>query len=104
MGLLSGLLTPLSYPAEEAAVPLPPAPAGRACSPLATRFFQKSVQHFLNGVRATHLPVPSEVDLQRFAVVLKPKRCHREKDVLAIDGLALFLLAFFRCCAKKKCQ
>jgi hypothetical protein len=44
----------------------------------------------------THLSVPGEVDLECLAIILEPKRRHREQDVFAVDGLALLLLAFLR--------
>lgn len=46
----------------------------------------------------SHLAISAQVNLQRFAVILKPKRRHGEKNVLAVDGFALLLLALFRCC------
>ena len=46
----------------------------------------------------TYLSVPRQVDLECFAIVLKAERCHCEDDIFAVDGLALLLLTFLRCC------
>jgi len=42
------------------------------------------------------LSVPGEVDLECLAIILETKRRHGEKDIFAVDGLALLLLAFLR--------
>ncbi len=45
-----------------------------------------------------YLAVFGQVDLERFAIVLKPERAHGEEDVLAVDGFPLLLLALLRGC------
>lgn len=45
---------------------------------------------------SAHLSVPGKVDLQCLAVILKPEGCHGEQNILAVDGLSLLLLTFFR--------
>lgn len=49
------------------------------------------------GYVAAYLAIPGEIDLQGFGVVLEAKRSHSKQNVLAVDSLALFLLAFFGC-------
>ena len=49
------------------------------------------------GVRklAAYLPVPRQVDLESFGVILETKRSHGEEYVLAIHRFALLLLTLF---------
>ena len=42
----------------------------------------------------TYFSILCQVDLEGFGIVLEASRRHCEKDVLAVDGLSLFLLAF----------
>lgn len=42
---------------------------------------------------AAYLAIPGQIDLQGFGIILEAKRSHSEKDVLAVDSLALLLLA-----------
>jgi hypothetical protein len=50
----------------------------------------------VKGFCGTHLSVSGEVDLKCLAVILETKRRHGKKDIFAVDGLALLLLAFLR--------
>lgn len=45
----------------------------------------------------TDLAVLGEIDLEGLGIVLKSKRSHGKQNILAVDGLALFLLAFLGC-------
>lgn len=42
----------------------------------------------------TYFSILCQVYLEGFSIVLEASRRHSEKDVLAVDGLSLFLLAF----------
>lgn len=44
---------------------------------------------------AAYLPIARQVDLEGLGVVLEAQRGHGKQNVLAIDCLALLLLAFF---------
>jgi hypothetical protein len=44
---------------------------------------------------AAYFAVPREIDLEGFRVVLEAERSHGKEYVLAVDRLALFLLALF---------
>ena len=43
---------------------------------------------------AAYLAIACQIDLESFGIVLETQRCHGEEYVLAVDRLALFLLAF----------
>jgi hypothetical protein len=42
-----------------------------------------------------YFAIPGKVDLESFGVVLEAKRSHSKENILAIDCLALLLLALF---------
>jgi len=48
------------------------------------------------GSETTYFAGLGEVNLERFGVVLKAERRHREQNIFAVDGLSLLLLALFR--------
>lgn len=50
------------------------------------------------GEWAAYLAVPRQVDLEGFGVVLEAEGRHGEEDVLAVDRLALLLLALLGGC------
>jgi hypothetical protein len=47
------------------------------------------------SLRVTHLAVLCEIHLEDTFVVVKAQRAHRGENVLAVDGLALFVQALF---------
>jgi len=51
------------------------------------------------GPVKTYFAILGQIDLERFRVVLETQRGHGKKDILAVDRLALLLLALFRRCA-----
>jgi hypothetical protein len=84
--------------------PYPPELGGRACwfSPLADWVSYQSANDVQPASMRrgrkdrTHFAIFRQVDLQSLGVVLETQRRHGEENVLAIDGLALLLLAFLR--------
>jgi len=84
--------------------PYPPELGGRACwfSPLADWVSYQSANDVQpasmrrGGTDRTHFAIFRQVDLQSLGVVLETQRRHGEENVLAVDGLALLLLAFLR--------
>ena len=51
------------------------------------------------GECVAYLAITRQVDFERLRVVLEAERRHGEENVLAVDRLALLLLAFLRGCA-----
>lgn len=51
---------------------------------------------------AAYLAIPRQINLQCFGIVLEAKRSHSKEDVLAVDRLALFLLALFGRCTQRQ--
>lgn len=48
----------------------------------------------------SYLTILRQIDFQGFCVVFKAKRSHSKQDVLPVDGLAFFLLAFLGRCGQ----
>lgn len=50
----------------------------------------------------TDLAILGKVNLESLGIVLKTERGHREQNILAIDSLALLLLALLRSCSSNQ--
>jgi hypothetical protein len=53
---------------------------------------------------AAYLSISGQIYLQGLRIVLETQRRHGEENILAVDSLALFLLAFLGCCDSKSAQ
>lgn len=47
-------------------------------------------------LRRTYFSILGQINLECFSVVFEAEGCHGKENVLAIDRLAFFLLAFLR--------